>query len=86
MTVPFSEGIPAGLRVPPGTYWLAWQSTSSKRVAGYVGGGGDDGFRYQQPFGAFPSTLPGAGIRRTSDTWSQSFSYRVRESSIWLAN
>jgi len=68
ITVPITEGAPEALALPPGTFWLTWQISTTYDVPSYAPGASGDGFSVSQSFGSFPATI--ADAQSSSETWS----------------
>jgi hypothetical protein len=56
---PIANGTPAILKLDAGTYYLAFQTSSTSGVPSYAAGSSGDGFYYAQEYGSFPSAISG---------------------------
>lgn len=82
LTVPVSQGTPSQLTLPPGKYWLAWQSTAPATIASYSPGLLSEGFVAPwkaDAFEPFPRLLGPDDHQPASAQWSEYITYDVGE-------
>ena len=65
-TVNITTGTPTTLTLNPGTYWLAWQWSTTTNGPSYTAGGASTGNAIVQNYGAFPASWTG-GAASTED-------------------
>ncbi len=75
VSVPINLGTPSIVTLPPGTYWLAWQTDSKGDVASYQEGAMGDSLLVSQSFGPFPGLLDSEAPTLSSARWSTYITY-----------
>ncbi len=73
--VSVEAGTPTALSLAAGTYYFAFQQSSTSSVASYTAGSSGDGWFLAQSFGSFPSSITGESS--TSDLYTLYGSYNA---------
>jgi hypothetical protein len=78
LNFPIANGSPAVLKLDAGTYYLAFQTSSTSSVPSYAAGSSGDGFYYGQEYGSFPASI--SGETTSSETYTIYAGYETQTS------
>jgi len=77
LSAAISSGTPSSLQLAAGTYWLAWQVDTTRKVPSYAAGSSGDGFFTPFSYGAFPASIGPAALTTTDEVWTEYITYEA---------